>query len=185
MYTYIHLHTPTYTYIYIYMYIHLHTCTCTPTCTCSSLGTTHFTAHALGTRHYKLQQGTPGLVKALQAHQGGPAGLEEACHTVQREHLCLRPLLPGGVPGVVYEEGLRLQGAGAGCVSVHADLVQQGEQDLWNCGLDCNTLETRGRIEDIHTHEIHTYTHVYMNVNIHTYMCICVHVICFHEGREV
>ena len=57
--------------------------------------------------------------------------MEEACHTVEREDLCLRPLLPGGVPGVVYEEGLRLQGAGAGCVSVHADLVQQGEQDYW------------------------------------------------------
>ena len=32
---------------------------------------------------------------------------------------------------MVYEEGLRLQGAGAGCVSIHADLIQQGEQDLW------------------------------------------------------
>ena len=58
-------------------------------------------------------------------------GLEEARHTVECEDLCLRPLLPGGVPRVVYEEGLRLQGAGAGCVSIHADLIQQGEQDLW------------------------------------------------------
>ena len=59
--------------------------------------------------------------------------MEEACHTVECEDLCLRPLLPGSVPGVVYEEGLSLQRAGAGCVSVHmhADLVQQDEQDLW------------------------------------------------------
>ena len=68
--------------------------------------------------------------KALQAHQGGPAGLEEPRHSVESQDLGLRPLLPGSVPGVVYEEGLRLEGAGAGRVRVHADLVQQGEQNL-------------------------------------------------------